>query len=230
MGGGGSKTRSNIEIVNESIIEAVISSAQKCSSSITANQNIIRSGFGFWNSATQNVTISLSCLQKVVVNNDLIAKMAQKIIQNVQANNGSLFGGPANSDANQKIQNYLKTKISTEFIQNCIAAAIANQNLKYEGVQIGISDDQTIKSVQKCISNALNNNRVAQNITTDTNSQSNATVTGFGLDFGLGGLFGGYGMYVLLFIIILAAALYFGMPSGSTQRNDFPQPLEPVNV
>jgi hypothetical protein len=209
MGGGGSKTTSNIEIVNNSIIDAVISSAQNCSSSTVANQNIVRSGFGFWNTSSQTVNISLSCLQKVIVNNDLIAKMTQNIIQNVQANNGSLFGGPADSTANQKIQNYLKTKVSTEFVQNCVAAAIANQNVLYSGVQIGVSDYQTLQSIQKCVSNALNNNSVAQGITSDVKTSANASVTGFGFDLGLGNLFGGSSMWLLLLVLLIIVAIWY---------------------
>jgi len=208
MGGSSSKTTSNIDIVNNSIIEAIISSAQNCTTGVNANQQVVHSGLGIFTGATQNVTVSVSCLQKVVVDDQLIAQMAQQIVQNVAANNGTLFGGSADSSANQNIQNYLKTKITTTFLQNCIAATVANQSVAYGGVQIGTFDSQNINYFQQCMMSALNTNKVAQGITTDTQQTGSATTTSPSI---FGSLFSGLGSYVyyILIFIVLIVIGYF---------------------
>jgi uncharacterized membrane protein len=219
MGGGSSKTTSNISIVNNSIIEAVIQAAQNCSSNTSANQQINHSGLGLFSGATQNVSISLSCLQKVVVNDNLIATMAQKIIQNVSANNGELFFGSASANANTSVQNYLKTKITTQFIQNCVSNVAATQRINYGGVQIGVFDNQSVTAFQNCMMNALNSNSVAQGITTDTNQTGTATNPGFSLDLGLGS-FGSIGMII---IVIIIAAIGYSVYSGHSAESSAPQ-------
>jgi hypothetical protein len=228
MGGGSSKTTSNIDIVNNSIIEAVVSSTQNCASSINANQQVTHSGFGLFTGATQNVSLSVICLQKVIVDNQLLAQMAQKIIQNVQANNGTIFGGSASSDANQNIQNYLKTKITTSFVQNCVSSTIASQQIKYSGVQIGTFDSQGVTSFQQCMSSALNNNNVAQGITTNTTQTGTASNTGSSLFGDLFGSLGDYFYYILIFIILIVIG-YFVWTSFKTTDKQQPVSPEPVS-
>jgi hypothetical protein len=204
MGGGSSKSTSNIDIVNNSIIESIVSASQNISGTLNANQQINHSGLGILTGATQNVTLNISGMQKVIVDQDLISDMAQRIIQNVQSNNGKLFGGSANSSVSQKLQNYLRTKISTNFVQNCVAAAVANQLITYSGVQIATLDRQNIDYFQKCMSDSLNKGNVAQGITSDSDQAANSNNTGISFGFSLGN----YIYYILAFIIIIVIAYY----------------------
>lgn len=206
MGGGSSKSTSNISIVNDSIVEAIVSSAQNISGSLTANQQVTHTGLGIFTGATQNVSVSVYGLQKVVVDDQLISNMTQKIIQNVQANNGTIFGGKANTSVKEDVKNYLKTKISTTFIQNCVASAIANQNITYAGVQIGTLDSQNVNYFQQCMSDSLNKNKIAQGITTDTNQTGSSANTGATFSFGLGSF--SYLYYIIAFVFIVFIAIF----------------------
>jgi len=154
----------------------------------------------------------------------MLAKMAQNIIQNLSANNGTIFGGNASSTANQSIQNYLKTKISTSFVQNCVASTIANQNIQYGGVQIGVFDSQGVNIFQSCMMNALNNNKVAQGITSDTSQTGNASNTAFSF----GSLFSGFGSYIyyILFFILIIIVAYFGLQYISKSKIESPPPTQ----
>jgi hypothetical protein len=228
MGGGNSKSVSNIDIVNNSVISAIVSAAQDCSSTVNANQQVVHSGFGLFTGTSQNVSVSLTCLQKVVVDSKLIAQMAQKIIQNVEANNGTIFGGKADSEANTKVRNYLSTRVTTTFLQNCVSSVIADQNVRYGGVQIGTFDSQSINTFQQCMTQGLNNMSVAQNLTTDTTQTAKSATTGPSLDLGLGSLFGGLGSYfyyILIFIVLVVVAYlvwtYF-INSPSYSKNEKP--------
>lgn len=208
MGGGGSKTTSNIDIVNNSIISAIISSAQSCTSGLTANQTVVSSGLSLFTTTAQTATVSLTCLQKVVVDDTLLTQMAQQIVQNVQANNGSLFGGSANSSANQSVKNYLQTKVTTSFVQTCVSSISANQSVTTSGVQVGTLDEQTVSTVQTCLANALNSNNVAQGITTDTTQTGAAANTGFSLSLGSLGSIGSYVIYFIVFIVLIITGWY----------------------
>jgi hypothetical protein len=171
---GGSSSKSNVDIVNNAIISAVISAAQNCSGSLNANQEVVHSGFGLFTGAQQNVTVSTSCLQKVVVDDTLISQMAENITQQAQANSQALLPAFSSADANTNLKNYLKTSVTTSFVQNCAAAVNANQQAVYGGIQVGVVDSQNINYFQTCMSNALNSNNVAQGIVATTNTGATA--------------------------------------------------------
>jgi hypothetical protein len=212
MGGGSSKSQSTIDIVNNAIISAVLDSAQNCGSALSASQTIVRSGLGLFSGTSQSVSVSIACLQKVVVDNQLLTQMAQNIINAAQSNSISMPMASSSSNANQNISNYLSTKITTQFVQNCVANVVANQQAIYGGVQIGVADSQSISYFQSCMSDALNSNNVSQGLVQDTNNSANSQ-TSSPFSLGLGGLFNfSSTTWIILGIILVVIVAWIVWP------------------
>lgn len=161
---GASQSKSTVDIINEAIINATISAANNCNASVNQTQIVEHTGFGLFSGAKQTLNTSVSCLQKVVVDNDLITKMANDIQQQASASAKLLLPGYSSSDANTKIRNRLQTLITTQFVQNCASSAVQFQYAKFGGVQIGVVDTQTATVFQQCMMDALNKNQVAQQV------------------------------------------------------------------
>lgn len=168
-------SKSSIDIVNDSIISIMLEAAQNCTQYTDNVQTIQSGGLGLFGTYTQTSKISLTCLQNLQIDNNLISKMADEIISNTQQTNTPLLPSIVNGDVKTNIKNVLTTKINQSFIQNCAANIKNVQTQIYNGIQVGIVATQDVDVVVSCISNALNNNGVAQSIVTDTSQSQNQT-------------------------------------------------------
>ena len=169
---GANVSTSNIDIVNKSIISVMLNSAQNCSQYTENTQTIASGGIGLFGSYKQSAKISLSCLQNLQIDNNLLTQMAEQILTDTKQNNTPLLPSVNVGDVKTNIKNILTTKINQSFIQSCNINLKNIQTQVYGGLQIGTASKQDVDVLVSCISNALNNNGVAQSITTNT-SQSN---------------------------------------------------------
>ena len=219
---GASQSTTSVNVVNQSIIDAVIQNVNNCSATSTQSQQVTFSGLGLFSSASQTATLNLQCLQNVKVNNDLITSMAQKIIQDAQSQAVALMPSYSGSNAQTSLSNYLQTKITNSTIQNCANNAVQTQNITFTGVQIGSSSSQTLSLFSECMQKALNNNQVAQNIVQDT-SQTVSSKTSNPLDF-----LSQYAAYVVIgiiaFIILIIVIGYMIFGRGSPAPVAMQQP------
>lgn len=169
---GANVTKSSVDIVNESIINVMLESAQNCSAGINSDQNITSSGFGIFGNYSQSATVSLSCLQNLQIDNNLITSMANKIVADTAQTNTPLLPSVNVGDTTTNIKNVLQTKITQSFVQSCVSALVNHQNQQYSGLQIGTVGKQDVNVMVSCISNALNSNGVAQSIVANTTTST----------------------------------------------------------
>ena len=214
---GASVSKTSVDIVNNSIIDAITNNVNNCSSSATQNQQVNLGGFGLFTDVSQSATLNVSCLQKIQMTNDLSTQIAQKIQQDAKAAAVALIPSFSGAENTTKLANYIQTNISTSTIQNCASGALQNQIVSTSGIQIGASVSQTLKLFSQCLQTALNNNSVSQKIVQNTNQTASSTVTN-PLSFLSGILSLPIIIGILIFIgfVIFAVVIYNLMPGGSS--------------
>jgi len=172
---GANYSTTSIDVINNTIINVILSNAQTCSQDATVTQSINRSGFSIFSSTQQIVNFSATCLQTVKVDTNLLQSIANSIIQTASQNSIALLPSFSGSDASVNLQNYLSTSITDNFIQNCATTLKSYQQATYGGLQLGTTDIQSVKLVTECMSSALNNNGVSQGIVSNTNQTTTQT-------------------------------------------------------
>jgi hypothetical protein len=221
----GNVSTSSVDVINQSIINVILSTAQQCQSGLDSTQTITRSGSSLFSSASQNVNFSLTCLQDVKIDNSLLSSIANAVQQSAQQNGVALLPSFSGSNASANIKNYLETKITNSVIQNCVASLKNQQSISYSGTQIGVVDSQNVSLVMECLSKSLNNVGVSQGLINSTSSTVKQTNTN-PLDFITNLL--SSPMYIIGAIIgLIIVMMYMGSSSGAApQLMLLPQPTE----
>lgn len=153
--GNGTSSKSNMEVMNESINSAMISSIQSCGSQSTQIQEIKVKGTGNvlndiqMKQAIDTVT---KCASDQSAMSDMTAKMASAIKQTADSQGVALIGAlqGASSEVNTKIKNVVSNYINLQSMQNIVSAAIQKQTIDVDGsnnVLMNISMDQFYKNL-----------------------------------------------------------------------------------
>lgn len=213
MGGGGSKT--SVEIINESITDVLFSQAQRCSAGIESTQIVKHTGFSafVWTSQTANIT--MECLQKVNITADVINEMVANIRQAAEKHSMAFSAEFSRADANTKLRNFLKTRITNESFQECVLQAKLFQLAEYHGVSVGIVSSNAVNTFKKCFSDALNSMRVAQTILNQT-EQSSKVKSDNPLQ-PIADIFGGWGNALIIagaLILLVVIVIYVASPGS----------------
>lgn len=209
---GANVTKSATDIVNEAIISTALKAAQDCSQYVDSTQSITSGGVGLFGSYTQSANFSLTCLQNINIDSNLITQMTNKIMEDVKQTNTPLLPTVNIGDTQTNIKNILKSKITNEFFQSCAASLKNYQTQTYGGIQIGTKGKQDINVVVKCMSDALNKNGVAQSIVTSntvTNVQTSKSPLSFITD-----IVKGFTWFIYLIIILIVGGIVWGLSSG----------------
>lgn len=173
---GANVTKSSTDIVNTSITDVLVESAQNCSQYTQNKQVFNTQGFNLFGSSKQTASISLNCLKTLQIDNTLLTNMANKIISDTQQTNTPLLPTVNYGDTVSNIKNILSTKINQKFIQDCVSVVENSQLSNFGGINIGVTSNQDITILVSCISENLNKNKVAQSIVADT-SQTQTQVS-----------------------------------------------------
>lgn len=153
--GNGTSSKSNMEVINQSINSAMISSIQNCASNSLQIQEIDVKGSGnVLNDVQmkQAITSITKCASDQSAMSDMTAKMAAAIKQTADSQGVALIGAlqGSSSEVNTKIQNIVSNYINLQSMQNIVSAAVQKQTVKVDGtnnVLINISMDQLYKNL-----------------------------------------------------------------------------------
>lgn len=171
---GASVSRSNTQIVNESIISAVVESSQQTTNYTKSTQSMELSGFNFGVSQIQDLSTSIAALKEVQVDNKMLDKIVQNIKNNTKAE-GVLLN-PAYAESDVEIKNVVSANFNTETLQSCVSAVEAAQTLKStEGsINIFIKQKQTVEQLSKCNTIMDISNKIAKQSMQTTRSTTTA--------------------------------------------------------
>lgn len=220
---GASQSNTSVDVVNKSIIDTVISNVNNCSILTTQSQQVDFSGVGLFTKVNQSASLNVQCLQNVQITNELLTSMAQKIVQDAQAQAVALMPSYSGSDAVTNLRNLLETKITTSTVQNCAAGVLQRQQVSFSGLQIGSAASQTLDLFSKCMQTVLNNNKVSQSIVQDTDQRARS-VTSNPLDF-LGNMYSSIAVMIIgIIILIIVIGLIYSKLSSSPSES-----VTPVN-
>lgn len=217
---GASVSQTSVDVVNNSIISAIVSNVNQCSISTSQTQVVDLSGVGIGTSVSQSAVVSAQCLQNIQITNSMLSQMAQQIQSDATANGVALLPSFTGSQNLSNLTNYLSASVKTESIQKCAVDAVQSQAVSTSGFQIGASATQTLDVVSKCIQSVLNNNNVSQGIVQDV-SQTTDSTSSNPLD-----IFGGFtsiiiiGIIAFIVLIILIAMLF---RSGGSTTMEMPE-------
>lgn len=226
---GGSSSKTSVDIVNDAIIDAITSNANNCSSQTTQVQDVEHTGFGLFTGAEQTLNVTTQCLQKVVVDNSMVAQMAQNIQQQAAANTVALLPGFSSSRSDTNLKNYLETKITTQNVQNCANSVDQYQRARFGGVQVGVYDQQSMDAFHTCMADTLNKNNVAEGIVQNVNQSSSASTDSSPLSQFVSALTTTLLMPLILLIILVfvIAIIYvvFNHIGGPAPVEEIPMPM-----
>lgn len=209
---GASQSSTSVDVVNDSIITAIVNNVNNCQGNLTQNQQVDFSGFGLFNSVKQTATLNLQCLQNITMNNQLSMQIAQQIQQEAESQAVALMPSYSGSSNTVKLANYIQTKVATETIQNCATSAIQSQQVSFSGIQIGAAATQTLNLFSKCMQSVLNNNNVSQGVVQDITQKATSKTTN-PLDF-LSGIFSSIALIVIAVVIAFIFVAYYFLGGG----------------
>jgi hypothetical protein len=200
-------SKSSVDIINNAIVNVIVSAAQECSQAIDSTQVIQSSGWSLFSKFSQNVTLTSACLQSVKIDNNLILNMVNSIKSSLDQQAIALVPSVNTNVSDTNITNDLKTTININFLQKCVTSLKTYQQQTYGGLQFGVLANQDVGVVTKCLSDNIANTGVAQKISdqlvaTSTQTQKNP------LDF-LTEMFGNFTwMIIMIFVAIFGGLAY----------------------
>lgn len=177
---GASIAKSNTEIVNESIISAVVKSSQSTTNYLKSTQSMDLSGFNFGISQKQDLSTSIAALKQVQVDSNLIEDIAQNIKNEAEAE-GVLLN-PAYSESDVSIKNVISANFTTELLQSCVSAVETTQALSTRdgSINLFVSQKQTVEQLSKCKSLNEVSNQVSKELLQVTKSKATTESSWFG--------------------------------------------------
>lgn len=204
---GAQTSKTTADVINESVVNAIVQSAQNCTQDVSTTQSIVSSGISIFANYKQNIKFTAKCLQTVNVDDNLITSITAAIQDAVQQNNIALLPSYSGTTSTSSIKNVVKTNISQSFIQNCASKLTASQIATYGGIQIGVASSQDVNMVTQCLSDAVASTNLAATLAGDTSSTVTQT-TKNPLDF-ITNIFSGFGLMIFgfIFLIIILFAL-----------------------
>lgn len=170
MGTNVSKT--SVDIINETVINTILSVSQECNNYINSNQKLVVGGTNLFGKYTQSVKLNSTCIQNVKLSADLFSKMANDIKHQAEQSGIALLPS-INADVNDTIiKNLLKINITNSFLQKCATTLDNNQDLAIEpGFNLFTRASQDVEAVTKCMSDTLNQNNFAQSMIVNTDQK-----------------------------------------------------------
>ena len=187
MGGGGSKSKTVIDVSTKSIVEAMTKNIMNCKSSGMVTQRFILSGS--YNviekyRMVQNFKLSKECVNNAQNLNDLQASIANAIKAAAEAQGDAVFGALSSSkaEATTMIENEVKQVITNENITNMIDDVNALQESIISGnnnIVKEFSMEQTTELVMMASQEVLNQLKSVQAIQNQAESGTKSTQTNF---------------------------------------------------
>lgn len=187
MGGGGSKSETNITASTKSIVEAMTKNIMNCQSSGFVTQRFVLSGS--YNvikdfKMVQNFKLSKDCVNNAQNLNDIQASVATAIKQAAEAQGDAVFGAFSSSkaEANTLIENEVRQVITNETITNLIDEVNALQEAIISGnnnIFENFSMEQTTELVMQASQEVLNQLKSVQVIKNNAEQETKSTQTNF---------------------------------------------------
>ena len=224
---GASVSKTSTEIVNSTIVDAVIEAAQTTNAGMSATQTNDIAGFSFFSANIQNSSVSVQALQQVSIDTKLLEKITQDIKSSAKAEGAMLNPAVANSDV--AIKNIIQSKFTNSSFQNCVAFVSAEQTnrVRAGGVSIGVLNLQTSEILASCKVLQGISSDIARELFTETKQNSSSKSKGL-LDSMLGN---NSLMYIVVFVvfIVVAGMIYSIMnkPVNNGTQNGYPDPNNP---
>ena len=217
---GASVSKSSTEIVNSTLVNAVIEAAQTTNAGLSSTQTNDIAGFSFLSVNKQTSSVSVQALQQVSIDANLLDKITQDVKNAAKAEGAMLNPAVANSDV--KIKNVIQSKFTNSSLQNCVAFVSAEQTnrVRAGGVSIGVVNMQTSDILASCKVLQGISSAISRELFTDTSQSANSKSKGL-LDSMLGN---NSLMYIIIFVvfIVVAGLIYsiFNKPvNNGTQNN-----------
>jgi len=214
---GGSFSKTNTEIVNESIISAVIESSQNTLAYTKATQSTSLSGTNILIFNTQKVETSIAALKSVIVDNKLIDHIVQNIKNKAKAEGTLLQPAAASSDI--KIRNIISAHFTTRTLQSCVAGVEAAQTLesKAGSVNIMVMQSQNIEQLSRCTTIMDISNKISKDVLQDVKNKSEAESESI-----LGMLAKGYIVYLVFIglIVLIIIGVIIKSATGKKKKKN----------
>lgn len=214
---GASQSQNSTDVINQTITNVITNNTNECSSNVNQNQVVNLGGVGAGNNISQTATLSLSCLQKIKMDNNLATQIATAIQQAAQASGIALAADYSSSSNTTNLSNYIQTNITTNNLQKCFAQISQNQNVSTAGYQFNNTVSQSTALITSCLQNMLAKNKVANGIVQDIKQKAKSTQKN-PLNF-LGNMMTDIVVIiigVIVFVIVIALILVKGGGSNQT--------------
>jgi hypothetical protein len=231
MGGTSSKTET--QVATDIATNVIVNDVQNCASFVAQDQVLNITGSG---NITQGVkfvqacTINMDCYRKARNIVDLQNMIINAIQQNAKATASgfpTLDAGTKSSDVT-KITNAVRSNVTMDMIQNCVAAVNQRQALNITGnrnITMDIAFDQTASQLKSCLSDTLNQSNFANSFKADvTQEASSETKSPFSFITDIfGGMFNTVILIVGAIVLIIVASMMGGGGGGDSYSEQPPQ-------
>ncbi len=222
---GGSESKTTVSNLSAVITELVSSTVQSCEVAVQQRQvlRVKNTGFKLWGDykMEQQTEINASCFNDVNKQTDIQNKIIDSITQASSASNIALLGafGSSTAEATANLTNIVRNRITMENIQKSYMAIMQDQEgiLENEGGVIvfeRVELTQGAKVFAAATIKEISKAGIFSSISTYIDQQSSATMTN-PLDF-ISNAIGSVALVifmVILFILVVAAVFFFGLPS-----------------
>lgn len=233
---GGTSSKSKSEQITDIITNVAVKDIQDCSQFIDQNQNVYVQGSGNITSGikmVQSAQINMDCYKKSKNITDLQNQIKSQIDQTVKAT-GSGFptlDAGTHSEAYDKIQNDISSSVNIDLLQKCAASVNQAQSVQVIGsrnITTDIAMDQTATMFKKCMTDAINNSTLGNDIQNFVSQNSQAeTKSPFSFITDIfGGIFNTMLLIVGAIVLIIVVAMMGG--GGGGDGGDYqPEPQQP---
>jgi len=199
-------SKSAVDVLSEIITNICVNVALNSTTNAMIVQHIQMTGFNFLIWTSQKVWISSAALAEVQVNDDLLTKIAEGIMQAAETKALAFMPAAANSTTTTSIKNILQNTITQNFITNCAGSLTAEQSVTYAGVDVACATTQNVGSYTKCIMKGISDANLANELQIDT-SNTNKTTADSSSWFTT--LMSTYGMIIVA--VIIGAVIIIGI-------------------
>ncbi len=212
--GAGSSSKNKLDIMNQTLNNAFISSIQNCGSSSLQLQEIDVKGSGnVLNDVQMKQVVNsvMKCASSQQAISDMAAKMAETIKQTAAAQNIALVGAlqDSSSETDTNIKNIVSNYINMQSVQNITSNAVQKQTIKVDGannVLMNISMDQFYKNLTEAAAEQVA--KLSSAVVADTSAEQSSTSTSTNF---IAEIFDSVGKMItgnfLIFAIILIACI-----------------------
>jgi hypothetical protein len=211
---GAHQTKNSVDIVNEVIIDVVVSSMNKCTNELVTTNHVKIRGFSFFTWFSQSGELNVKCIQSSKISSDMATTMATKIQQVAKETGIALNPSYDKSENTYKLANHIQTNLKLDLSNKCNSKIINTNDIDVDGFVIGNRTSQIIKAVSVCIQTAVQDSKISNDIVADA-SQTADVVVNSPFDF----LTNIWTVAIVgFFIVIIVVAYFLFGPSGSAAQ------------